>query len=258
MAPSPQDRRRERWWLGSYAGTVTPLRHTLPVDRIAVIGPVASGKTTFAARLGSILGLPVIDLDDHYWRQSPLPTDGEWVAKHSELISGERWIISGDYRAVAEPRFQAADTVVWLDLPRLKCLYWVTLRKAKGHPAPLRDSWRWIWRYANHGKRDTAIALAGAQLNCSIYRFRSAADVTSFLGQVESELGAPYDAAGSDLPTQLRAMWRVPVDGFLGLYLRAVATCQARAPAGFHVRSITVGSMDSTSHPSEKAARISS
>ena len=45
---------------------------------------------------------------------------------------------------------------------------------------------------------------------------------------------------------------------FLSLYLRVAATCQALAPTGSQVRSITVGSMDSTSHPSEKAARISS
>jgi adenylate kinase family enzyme len=146
------------------------------VDRIAVVGPVASGKTTLAARLGSILGLPVIDLDDHYWRQSPSATDEEWVAKHSELISGERWTISGDYRAVAEPRFQAAEAVVWLDLSRLKCLYRVTGRKVNGHPAPLRDSWGWIWRYAKHGRHDTAVALASSQLKCSIHRLRSAAE----------------------------------------------------------------------------------
>jgi nicotinamide riboside kinase len=162
------------------------LGHALAVNRIAIVGPVASGKTTLATCLGSRLRLPVADLDDYYWRQFPLPTDEEWVAKHSELISGDRWIISGDYRAVANSRFHAADAVVWLDLPRPMLLYRVTLRKLKGHPAPLGDSWRWILRYANHGRHDTATALANPQLNCSIYRLRSSKDVTSFLNQVEN------------------------------------------------------------------------
>jgi len=75
-----------------------------------------------AARLSSDLALPVIDLDDYYWCQTPVPTDGGMGAKHRELTERDRWIISGDYRAVADARFSAADTVVWLDLPRATCL----------------------------------------------------------------------------------------------------------------------------------------
>jgi uridine kinase len=155
------------------------------VDRIAIVGPVASGKTTLAVHLGSTLGLPVIDLDDHYWRQSSLPTDEQWSAKHAELVRGDRWIISGDYRAVADARFHAADVVVWLDLPRSRCLFRVTARKLKGNPTPLLDSWRWIWRYPNHGRHETATAMASADLTSTIHRLRSSSDVNSFLGQVE-------------------------------------------------------------------------
>jgi adenylate kinase family enzyme len=150
------------------------------------VGPVASGKTTLAARLGSTSGLPVIDLDDCYWRQSPLPTDEQWAAKHAELISGDRWIMSGDYRAVANARFLAADVVVWLDLSRSRCLFRATTRKLRGNPTPLLNSWRWIWRYANHGRHETATALASADITSAIYRLRCSSDVKSFLCQVES------------------------------------------------------------------------
>ena len=67
----------------------------LVVNRIAIVGPVASGKTTLAARLGALFNLPVLDLDDYYWRQLPLPSKEEWEAQHLALVSGERWIISG-------------------------------------------------------------------------------------------------------------------------------------------------------------------
>ena len=170
-----------------FAGKEHPRSMIGVVNRIAIVGPVASGKTTFSARLGTRLGLPVFDLDDYYWRQLPQPTEEEWIQKHSELISGDRWIISGDYHAVASARFQAADAVVWLDLPRSRCLYRATLRNLKGNPAPLCDSWRWIWRYANHGRLDTATALTSPDLTCSIYHFRSSNDVNSFLSQIESE-----------------------------------------------------------------------
>lgn len=156
------------------------------VKRIAVVGPVASGKTTLAIRLGSLLDLPIFDLDEFYWRQSPLPTDEEWVKKHSELISGDRWIISGDYRAIADARFLAAEGVVWLDLPRRTCFRRVTIRKLKGNPAPLLETWRWIWRYANHGRHETAVSLANPDLTCTVYRLRSSNDVTSFLTKIGS------------------------------------------------------------------------
>ena len=127
-------------------GFVAPLRQAGAVDRIAVVGPVASGKTTVAARLGKLLDLPVLDLDDFYDHQAP-PAPDVWVARHTELIARTQWIIAGDYRAVAASRFHAADAVIWLDLPRSVCLTRATIRRLRGHPAPLADGWRWVWRY---------------------------------------------------------------------------------------------------------------
>ena len=155
------------------------------MDRIAIVGPVASGKTTLARHLGSALRLPVFDLDDFYWRAEPVPTDDEWAEQHRDLIAGERWIISGDYRAVAAARFEASDVVIWLDLPRRTCLARVALRKLKGNPSPLLDCCRWIWRYPEHGRFETASALADPALTCTLYRLRTSSEVTSFLTSLE-------------------------------------------------------------------------
>jgi nicotinamide riboside kinase len=151
------------------------------VKRLAIVGPVASGKTTLARRLGPILGLPVHDLDDFYWRRDTRPAEAAWVAEHRALIAAERWIISGDYRALAPERFKAADAVIWLDLPRRTCLVRATRRKLKGNPTPLLDCWRWIWRYPTHGRRDTAAELADPALTCTVRRVHSSAGVTSIL-----------------------------------------------------------------------------
>ena len=44
-----------------------------------VVGPGGAGKSTFARRLGERTGLPVIHLDEHYWRPGWEPTpDDEW------------------------------------------------------------------------------------------------------------------------------------------------------------------------------------
>jgi nicotinamide riboside kinase len=151
------------------------------MNRIAIVGPVASGKTMLARHLGPKLGLPVLDLDDSYWRARAVPTEEEWAETHRQLIEGDRWIMSGDYRAVAAERFKAADVVIWLDLPRHTCLTRVTTRKMRGNPSPLFECWRWIWRYPKHGRSETATALADPVLTCTLHRLRTSSEVRSFL-----------------------------------------------------------------------------
>jgi Isopentenyl transferase len=38
------------------------------VKRVMIVGPGAAGKSTFAVRLAEITGLPVIELDQLFWR----------------------------------------------------------------------------------------------------------------------------------------------------------------------------------------------
>jgi hypothetical protein len=155
------------------------------VTRLAIIGPVASGKTTLARRLGQLLDLPVHDLDDYYWHREVRPTEAEWAATHRELLAGDRWIIAGDYRAVAPERFGAADIVIWLDLPRRTCLVRATRRKLRGNPTPLLDSWRWIWRYPTHGRRETAAVLDDPSLTCTLHRVHTSTAVAPILATLE-------------------------------------------------------------------------
>ena len=89
------------------------------MHRIVVVGPGGAGKSVLARKMGERLGLPVIHLDALYWRPGWVQTPkDEWKAKVRELLSGERWIIDGNYGGTAGLRMAAADTIVLLDFPR--------------------------------------------------------------------------------------------------------------------------------------------
>ena len=92
------------------------------MERVLVIGDPGSGKSTFAARLGNALGLPVVHLDAHFWRPGwEAPPRAEWTAQVAGLLHGT-WVMDGHYRGTLALRARAADMVVILTPPRLTCM----------------------------------------------------------------------------------------------------------------------------------------
>ena len=96
------------------------------MNRVVVLGRGGAGKSALAARLGVLTGLPVIELDKHFWSSdlTPLPMD-QWKALQRNLISAERWILDGDLWPYDAPevRLSAADTVVVLDFALWRCAW---------------------------------------------------------------------------------------------------------------------------------------
>lgn len=130
------------------------------MERVAIIGPGGAGKSTLARRLGESTGLPVIHLDREHWRPGWVePPRDEWSARVLQLAGGERWIIDGNYGGTMEPRLARADTIVFLDFPRWRCIYRVIKRRIVYRDRPRPDMaagceekldlkfLRWIWDY---------------------------------------------------------------------------------------------------------------
>ncbi|MGI5152334.1 hypothetical protein ACQEVC_39180 [Plantactinospora sp. CA-294935] len=94
------------------------------MDRIAIIGCGGSGKSTVARRLARILDAPLTHLDAIYYDEqwNPLPQD-EFAAQQEKLVASERWVIEGNYAGTLPIRLATADTVIFLDLPALTCLW---------------------------------------------------------------------------------------------------------------------------------------
>lgn len=113
---------------------------TISMQRILIIGSSGSGKSTLARQLGAMLELPVIHLDRHYWNPGWVGTPPvEWHQTVDRLLQRKSWIMDGNYRGTLEARLEAADSVVFLDLPPWICAYRAVKRRIQYRNRPRPD-----------------------------------------------------------------------------------------------------------------------
>lgn len=161
--------------------------------RVLVIGSGGAGKSTVATRLAERTGLPVIHLDALYWRDGwTEPSKEEWAHVVEQLVAGDRWIMDGNYGGTLEVRLAAADTVIFLDLPRTVCIRRVVQRwihfRGRTRPdmspgCPERITWeflRWIWSYPTNRRPRILQQLSALRADQRVEVLRSASAVDAF------------------------------------------------------------------------------
>jgi adenylate kinase family enzyme len=116
------------------------------VRRVAVIASASgNGKTTFGRALAQRLDARFVELDSLVhgpnWTETP---DAELSALVAEIVRTDAWVIDGTYgRKLGRLVLDAADTVVWLDLPLrvwLPRLLRRTWRRWRGHELLWNDN----------------------------------------------------------------------------------------------------------------------
>lgn len=132
------------------------------MQRVLVVGSPGSGKSMFAKKLSSIMGVPMVSLDALVWRSGWTPSEG-------------------------------ADTVVWLDLPRMTCMIGVMIRTTTGHGrvrpemspgCPERfdaDFLHYVWTFRQKQRPQLARFLEGLRSDQILMRFTRGSEADRYL-----------------------------------------------------------------------------
>lgn len=103
------------------------------MQRIMVFGKPGGGKSTLSRRLSAKTGIPLYPLDlIEYQANGDRVSPEQYANSHAELIAKDRWIIEGlGTLASFWSRIEAADTLIYIDLPYRVHYWWVTKRLLK-------------------------------------------------------------------------------------------------------------------------------
>ena len=171
------------------------------MQKIVVKGTSGAGKTTFAADLAWRLGLAHIELDAlHHGPNWSAPTAEAFRDRVRAAMAAapHGWVVDGNYDSkLAETVVDAADTIVWLDLPlgvKLRRLWRRTTHRIRNDVELWngnRESWRdafvgreslFVWAVRQHvrHRRDWSTRFGR---DPRIVRLRSAEDVRRWVEQ---------------------------------------------------------------------------
>jgi adenylate kinase family enzyme len=167
------------------------------VKKVLVIGSGGAGKSTLAARIANLTGLPLVHLDALYWRPGWVPTPEEaWHRCVEQIAAQDAWVMDGNYGATLEVRLAAFDTVVFLDPPRLVCIWRILSRWVRyaGRPRPSlppdcpeQMTWEffwWVWTYPTRRRGPILERLKTLPSTTRVAVLRSQAEIERFIGEL--------------------------------------------------------------------------
>jgi adenylate kinase family enzyme len=154
------------------------------VQRVVVLGRGGAGKSTLAGVLGTATGLPVVELDQHFWGPGLEATPPDrWAVVQGGLAAADRWIMDGDLGPydVLDVRLRRADTVLLLDYSFPRCA-WRALRRSRERA----DFWLWVWSWRRRHRPLLMDAIATHASGATLHVLRNPRATARFVSRVQS------------------------------------------------------------------------
>ncbi len=172
------------------------------MKKVAVFGAPGAGKSTLAKKLAMQTRLPLYVLDKLCFEAGGAAVPPEvYAQRHAEILAEGEWLVDGygSYESLW-PRFAAADTLVYVDLPFMQHAWWVTKRFFKGllvtpegwpKGSPMvkstLSSYRGLWLCHKHLTPRYREYVKQAAVSKQVFHLRSAAEIARFLRQLEGQ-----------------------------------------------------------------------
>lgn len=168
------------------------------MKKIILIGSGGAGKSTLAHTLGKLMNIDVYHLDSMFWKKGWVPISREeLIQQQKQIFTKESWIIDGNYSSTLELRLEAADTIIFLNLPRIQCVYRVIKRRIQYHNRIRPDMGegckekldmeflKWVWTFPKSKKPNILSKLRELANDKQVIILNSSAEVNKFLNQIE-------------------------------------------------------------------------
>lgn len=172
------------------------------MKKVAVFGNTGGGKSTLSLRLAAVTGLPLHILDKIEYQSGGAKVPQEdYKCAHQQILANHQWIIDGfGCMETLWLRLDAADTLVYVDLPLYVHFWWVTKRLVTGWVKPPEgwpenspvlksslNSYRVLWLCHKHLTPKYREYIEQAQSVKSVYHIRSAWQILEFFASIANQ-----------------------------------------------------------------------